>query len=350
MSKVLVVATSHLTRGGITSVVKAHASGQQWSQYNCRWIETHIDRNIFMKIWWVIRAFFQFVFLLPGANFVHIHASEPPSIIRKSLFFAWAKLWRKPVIIHFHAFSPETTINGSWEWLYRKIFSHATRVIVLSKFWKDIIEKKCPRANTVIMYNPCLSAEDVSEHLSKVCRQPIILFAGTVNQRKGYVDMIRAFATIAFKYPEWRIVFAGNGEIDQGLALARELHIEGQTLFLGWVNGAEKDKVFRQASIFCLPSYAEGFPMSVLDAWSYGLPAITTPVGGIPDIAVDGENALLFNAGDLSALSSCMERLMKDETLRQYLSAHALQLAHTTFNKAEINRQLGSLYAELLMS
>lgn len=49
--------------------------------------------------------------------------------------------------------------------------------------------------------------------------------------------------------------------------------------------------------------YTVGFPMGVIDAWVYGLPVITTPVGGIPDIAIDGKNMLLFTPGDIDALA-----------------------------------------------
>lgn len=49
MNKVLVVATSRKTRGGITSVVKAHEQGEQWREFGCEWIETHIDGSFFKR-------------------------------------------------------------------------------------------------------------------------------------------------------------------------------------------------------------------------------------------------------------------------------------------------------------
>ena len=177
---------------------------------------------------------------------------------------------------------------------------------------------------------------------------PSILYAGNVNNRKGYADMVKAFAKIAHKHTDWQIVFAGNGEIEQGKALAESLGISGQTKWLGWVIEDEKDKAFREASIFCLPSYAEGFPMSVLDAWSYGLPVITTPVGGIPDVAKDGENMLLFNPGDVDALADCMERMIADQELRDRISMASPEFARVRFNIQTINREVEKLYEEVL--
>ena len=116
---------------------------------------------------------------------------------------------------------------------------------------------------------------------------------------------------------------------------------------MGWVSGEQKDKAFRESMIFCLPSYAEGFPMAVLDAWAYGLPVITTPVGGIPDVAKDGKNMLLFNPGDIDALAQQLEKMIVNEELRKSIADESILFAHTTFNLNTINKQLGNIYEEL---
>ena len=90
MTKVLVVATSRKTRGGITSVVKAHETGRQWKKFHCRWIETHRDGNAVRKLWYLITGLLEFVCLLPFYDIVHIHLSEPPSAMRKCIFLCLA--------------------------------------------------------------------------------------------------------------------------------------------------------------------------------------------------------------------------------------------------------------------
>lgn len=344
MTKVLVIATSHKTRGGITSVIKAHQKGRQWKNFHCKWIETHIDKSGSLKLLYFCKGWIQFILNLPFYEIVHIHTSEPPSAIRKALFLWWAKLWKKKIIVHFHAFSPETTINGKYQNVYKYLFTHADKVIVLSQLWEKYVNNTFHLGNKIqVIYNPC-TTEILPDRYPK---QNIILYAGTVNARKGYADMIKAFAKIASQYPEWKVVFAGNGEIDKGKILAKDLDIESQTQFLGWINGKKKDKAFKEASIFCLPSYAEGFPMAVLDAWAYGLPVITTPVGGIPDIAKDGENLLLFQPGNYDQLAVQMERLIKDSALREKIQKQSLILATTKFNINTINKEIEDLYKSL---
>ena len=341
MTKVLVVATSRKTRGGITSVVKAHETGRQWKKFHCRWIETHRDGNAVRKLWYLITGLLEYICLLPFYDVVHIHLSEPPSAMRKCIFLCLAKIWKKKVIVHFHAFSPDTTVMGPRRKVYHYLFSGADVVIVLSGFWKEKVnECFCLGDKVMVVYNPCTS-EVLSTGFPK---KKQILYAGTVNARKGYADMIRAFAKIALKYPDWQIVFAGNGEIENGRVLAKDLGIDRQTIFLGWVSGPEKDKVFKESLIFCLPSYAEGFPMAVLDAWAYGLPVITTPVGGIPDIAKDGENLLLFTPGNVDGLALQMECLIADEELRGRIAEQSILLANTTFNIATVNQKIEEIY------
>lgn len=262
-------------------------------------------------------------------------------------------MWRKKTIVHFHSFSPETTIRSRFACLYRYLFGKADRVVVLSEYWKREVMNEVPSAKVKVVYNPCLAevkalAVGCVEYKGATPKTHSILYAGTVNHRKGYADMVKAFAKIAKNHPDWQIVFAGNGEIEQGKALAGSLGISNQTKWLGWVRGENKDKAFREATIFCLPSYAEGFPMSVLDAWSYGLPVITTPVGGIPDVAKDGENMLLFEPGDVDALAGCMDRMITDKELRDRISRASLEFARDTFNVESIGKEVGLLYENIL--
>lgn len=343
--KILVVATSRKTRGGITAVVKAHEKGKQWKSYHCVWIETHIDKNAIWKLLYFIKGLFMYLCMLPFYDIIHIHTSEPPSATRKCLFLLFAKILKKKVIVHFHAFSPETTINGKYSKLYKYLFVNADCIIVLSQSWKKYVNEAFNLGNKIkVIYNPCIS--EISN--KKYNKKNQILYAGTINARKGYTDMIKAFSRIASNFPNWNIVLAGNGEIEKGKMLAKQYGIEAQVIFLGWINGCKKDQVFKESSIFCLPSYAEGFPMAVLDAWSYSLPVITTPVGGIPDIAQNGKNMLLFNPGDIDALAENMKKLIVDVTLRNNIVKESVKLTKTTFNINTINSQIGNLYKEIL--
>ena len=225
--KVLVIATSRKTRGGITSVVKAYEKSPLWDKFHCKWIETHRDGGAFTKLSYLLKGFLQFLLCVPFYDIIHIHTSEPPSALRKVLFMAVSKMLGKKVIVHFHSFSVDTTIKSKYQNVYRYLFGKADVVLVLSKYWQDELCRTFGfKDNKIkVLYNPCTT--EVSSKVYPKRKQ--ILYAGTVNARKGYADMIKAFAQIADRYPDWSIVFAGNGEIEEGKALASQLGIAKQT-------------------------------------------------------------------------------------------------------------------------
>lgn len=341
MTKVLVVSTSRKTRGGITAVLKLYEQSTMWQKYHCRWIGTHRDGGKLRKLWYLFTAMLLYVLLLPFYDIVHIHFSLSNSAKRKYPFFRLAKLLHKKTVIHLHCGSQ---IEEIWSPIYQTMFEQCDCGIVLSESLKTKVEQHIgPSAKIKVIYNPCPIITETTSYE----KQNQILFSGTLYEGKGYKDLIKAFAKIAFQHPEWKIVLAGNGEEEQARSLAQSLGVENQVVLLGWVNGEAKHKAFSEAKALCLPSYAEGFPMAVLDAWAYGLPVVTTPVGGVPDVAVDGENMLLFEPGDIDKLSEQLELIITDDALRERLSEESKKLASEKFNLNTVTEEVAKLYEGL---
>jgi len=133
------------------------------------------------------------------------------------------------------------------------------------------------------------------------------------------------------------------------VSLAKELKIESQVEFAGWVSGQKKDDLFNNASIFCLPSYAEGFPMAILDAMSYSIPVVATPVGGITDVFQDNYHLLIFPPGNIQELSNKLKILINDSALRKDLVAHSSLVIKEKFELSRVVAKINDLYL-LLMS
>jgi glycosyltransferase involved in cell wall biosynthesis len=343
--KVLVVATSRLTRGGITSVVKAHESGAQWKEYNCKWIETHRDGSSLQKIKYLLTAFVSYIFLLPFYDVVHIHVGLRTSITRKMLFAKLAKCYNKKIIIHFHPATEKHLFDENFNKSIFDLFKLSDKLLVLSLQWIRWINEAYPnnKFNFQILYNPCPEVIRNKEN-----EKPYILFAGTLNERKGYNKLIKAFAQIAHDNSTWRLKFAGNGEIKEAKQLAKDLSVESKIDFLGWISGNLKDKIFNEAAIYCLPSWGEGFPMGVLDAIAYGVPVVTTPVGGIPDIIKSGENGYIFDTNDLDNLAKQLTVLMNSKEERKAIVKQADKLLRNEFNLEKINHNLSLIYEDLM--
>ena len=343
--RVLVIATSRKTRGGITAVVKAHETGGQWKKYHCRWIQTHRDGPTWRKLWYLVTALIEYVVLLPWYDVVHIHVGVFASVTRKMIFAMLAKSFHKKLIVHFHPASEEHLTNLAWVNRFKKLFDLSDLLIVLSPHWMNVIHETYPdrKYRMTFLYNPC---PIVKRDFSK--RENVVLFAGTLIDRKGYHRLLQAFAKIADKYPTWRIEFAGNGEIDKARQLQKKLGIPKQQVrYLGWVSGEEKNKAFQRASIYCLPSRGEGFPMGVLDALAYGVPVITTPVGGIMDAMTDGVDGLIYDIYDIDKLAKCLDKMMGSQSCRMEIQTAADKLVNGVFSVRVVCQKLDDIYKSL---
>ena len=290
----------------------------------------------------------RFMLNIFSANIVHIHLSAPFSTKRKQFFIYFTKLFNKSLIVHFHAFSSEANIDYKYKSLYLKTFKAADKIIVLSNSWKNglINDLGIAKEKIEVLYNPCPIVK-IDDSIKK---ENIILYAGTLNERKNYKTLIKSFAIIAKEFPAWKLVFAGNGEVEQATQLAYSLNINDQVVCKGWISGKEKHNLFSKASIFCLPSFAEGFPMAVLDAWAYGLPVLTTPVGGIPDVALDSQNIVLFNPNKVDDLANKLKKVIVDDELKAKLTNAAFTFSSTQFSLEQIESELEKIYEICLKS
>lgn len=339
---VLMLATSHRTRGGVTAVLDRYRQCPFWSAYRVDWLETHIDKGKGLKLWYAARAFSRYLWIVNRYDIIHVHTSELPSVKRKLPFIWLAKWLGKKVVVHLHIGNQLAACKENH--YYKTLFRKADAVVVLSQsIRRMVVDWFEPGGEVWVIYNPCLPIVPAVYEESR----RTILFAGTLNANKDYATVIRAFARVAGRYPAWRLILAGNGEVERARALARELGVEPRVLFPGWVRGEEKDALFRNAGLFCLASHAEGFPMAVLDAWAYGLPVVTTPVGGLPDVLRADENALIFEPGDVAGLAERFERALSDGSLRSRLAAESLKLAGGPFSLATANREIEELYQSL---
>lgn len=154
--RVLVVATSRKTRVGITSVVKAHETGEQWKKYHCRWIKTHRYGPACRKLWYLVTALIEYMVLLPWYDIVHIHVATTQSARRKKLFFVLAKLLHNKTILHFHPSNEKFLYEPNNQKLYRNLFSKADLVLVLSEQWRRWIKEALGLTKHIeVLYNPC---------------------------------------------------------------------------------------------------------------------------------------------------------------------------------------------------
>ncbi|MFM2416822.1 MAG: hypothetical protein RL385_1545 [Pseudomonadota bacterium] len=102
-----------------------------------------------------------------------------------------------------------------------------------------------------------------------------LVFMGRIHSKKGIRELVSAWQTLHREFPSWELVVAGPDEV--GMRPELEQAAAGSPVrFVGEVRGDAKASLLREADAFILPSFSEGLPMTVLEAWSYGLPVLMT--------------------------------------------------------------------------
>lgn len=116
-----------------------------------------------------------------------------------------------------------------------------------------------------------------------------LLFLGRIHPKKGLEQLLRAWALLSRATPDiaqqWVVDIVGwdeGGHLKQLQALVRDLSLQDRVNFHGPAFGAEKTRVLTEADAFVLPSVSEGLPMTVLEAWAYGLPVFMTRACNLP--------------------------------------------------------------------
>ncbi len=147
-----------------------------------------------------------------------------------------------------------------------------------------------------------------------------LVFAGRLGPQKALGVALSALVDVSGV----ALVVAGDGPERAAIeARAAELGLDGRVRFLGSVPRDAVLRLFGAADASVLPSSWENFPHTVVESLAVGCPVIATAVGGVPEVVKDGENGLLVEPNDPSALAAAISRFFSDAGLRERLSAAA---------------------------
>lgn len=279
---------------------------------------------------------------------LHLHSSAFTSFYRKLLYFHEGRAARLPVIVHVHGSRFEVFHDASP--LHRRAvertFERAAAVVVLSEATARVVRGWLGgRGDVRVIYNPVHIGPDVTPRRS-LERPPTVLFMGLLGRRKGAYDLVEAFAEVARRVPRARLVMGGNGEVEQVRRAFEERGLADRVELLGWVDGHRKAQAFVDADVYCLPSYNEGLPMSILEAMAASLPVVSTPVAGIPEAVVEGVTGHLVSPGDVAGLADRLAGLLADPGRRMAWGAASRRLAVERFDAEVVVQQAVDLWRE----
>ena len=351
---VLMVGSALNVKGGMTTVVE-NFIGNKFKNIKLYYVATHIEKSKILQVIYFILSIFKVLYyiLVKNITIIHMHFSERGSFYRKYIILKIGKIFKKKIIIHMHGAEFKQIFESSNQKIKYKItefLRESDKVIVLGESWENYVNSIDSDIKTIIMPNSVQYPEYI---VARAKNNINILFLAVLTRRKGIFDLINAANIILKnnKITDKKIKFtiAGSGESENDAKkMVKELGLDKNFEFVGWVNNEKKNQLLRNSQIFVLPSYNEGLPMAILEAMSYGIPVITTNVGSIEDVIKNDRTGLIHSPGKIEELVKCIEVCINDEKKWQEFSSNGKQLIEHRYNKEKYFENMENLYCNIV--
>lgn len=175
---------------------------------------------------------------------------------------------------------------------------------------------------------------------------PYLFSVSTLQPRKNYQMLIRAFKAIAVNWPHQLVIAGGKGWLyEQILEEVNQQGLTGRVHFLGFVEDKDLPALYSQATLFLFPSLYEGFGLPPLEAMACGVPVVLSNASCLPEVG--GQAALLLSPHDPAGWQNAIHRLLLDTDRRTKMIAAGYRQARQ-FRWAKAANQLRQLYQKLL--
>jgi glycosyltransferase involved in cell wall biosynthesis len=182
-------------------------------------------------------------------------------------------------------------------------------------------------------------------HKYNLGETPYVLSVGTVQPRKNYQMLIRAFRPVADRQPHNLIIAGGKGWLyDEMMAEVERQGLNGRVRFIGFVDDADLPALYSAADLFAMPSLYEGFGLPLLEAMACGVPVLSSNASSLPEVV--GETAVQLSPHDQQAWSqTLLDLLVNPDNRKQMIKDGFRQARQFTWEQSAA--QLIQIYASL---
>ena len=319
------------------------------------------DKRSIIKLLYPLadNAILLFKVLNGSFDVVHLNSALLPSTcLREGLFMITFALMRfRKTIVFFHGWDPkiEAIIKRRFflRCIFRWAFGRAATIFVLATSFRDSLADMGFDVSkvkiTTTMFDGRLFDGVKRTYIYSMSSRKTILFLSRFIRKKGCYELMEAYEKILKKFPNTRLVMAGDGPEHNRMKMwVKQRKLSAYVSFAGYVRESDKAQLLIDADLFVLPTnHCEGCPISLLEAMAAGLPVITTPVGGIPDIFIDGENGILIDHVSPHKIATAMERLLNDEDLSSKVQENNRREAWEKYEAAIVTKRMEAIYMEV---
>lgn len=281
-----------------------------------------------------------------GQDVVHLNSALAPAVtvVRAGLLALAGRLRGCAVIVHAHGGNIETWLASRRARLVLRVaMLPADAVVACWAAGRTALAGALRPERVFLVHNgvdPDRFTEAAGDH-----DPPRVLYVGLLTPRKGAVDLVEASQMLKAEGLEHELMLLG-GTPDEGPAAAAPVvdAAEGTAVLLGTRPPEEMPAAYRQAEIFCLPSWWEAMPLSVLEAMAAGLPVVATGVGDVEHIVDDGVTGFVVPTRSPAELASALRKLLTDPELRLKMGAAGRQRVTQRFSGAVTAAAIDALY------
>lgn len=286
-------------------------------------------------------------------HLLHIHTSQGIAWLKDTAYIWVGKIMKSKVVVHIHAadFAELYSDHSKPVQAYtRCMLNKADAVIAVSDKWKEKLSSIVAEEK-IHTFTNCIQVPDETTVHPSDRMFSYGLFLGSIGPRKGAFDLIDAVGRIDQNGNGFHIWLAGYEERQGDLEIAHQ-KLEEHTLkdrceLVGVVTGSKKHDYLQQMDFFVLPSYNEGLPMAILEGMAQGRAIISTPVGGIPEVVIDGYNGYLVEPGDVQTLAEKIKTLVNHPDLCNQMGLNSLNIAKQKLSVQTYVNRLMNVYEGL---
>ena len=178
-----------------------------------------------------------------------------------------------------------------------------------------------------------------------------ILCVAAMSRRKGHVVLLDALPRVLERVPAARLTLAGDGPEREFLKTrARDLDVADAVRFLGAVEHDRMPALYEAADVFCLPSFAEGIPIVLMEAMAMEIPVVATRIMGVPELVEHERSGLLVSPARADALADALVRLLTDPPLRREMGRAGRRRVEAHHDRAASAESLRGILSPLLES
>jgi glycosyltransferase involved in cell wall biosynthesis len=192
-----------------------------------------------------------------------------------------------------------------------------------------------------------LPSEDPFTNRKQISTPLKIGALGRLVPKKGFSILIEALALLKNQGLHFKCVIGGDGEEKIHLqSLVQNYNLADQVHFIGWVQ--DKEIIYKDIDIFCVPSLIEPFGIILLEGWSYGCPLIVTDTEGPVEIVTHLQDGYIVPKGNAEALAEAIKKLMEDDHLRQELTIQGFKTLRSHYDIQVVCHVLNKAIHEIL--